>query len=230
MLFPCNNAGFFTSTSAPTANLTIEVLFKFNAERRRQKARDRYASMTDEQKAQRNAKRRENYHRKKAESRAANMTPETTDIGAPVDSPTNKPPETPIPFHPAGQDDVGQYWLHQNDTYTSLHDFKFVEPIIGTTALSVTGCSVEMPREELKREKERKQYANMSELAKQEKLQDLEQQSAMTEMLTRSKIREATNGGLFHSELINFYNSFYNFHADKIFFFCNQEGVLAHAT
>ena len=47
-------------------------------ELRWQKARDRYASMTDEQKAQSNAKRRENYHRKKAESRAANMTPETT--------------------------------------------------------------------------------------------------------------------------------------------------------
>jgi len=33
-------------------------------ELRRQKARDRYASMTDEQKAQRSAKRRENYHPK----------------------------------------------------------------------------------------------------------------------------------------------------------------------
>jgi len=67
-------------------------------ELRWQKARDRYASMTDEQKAQRNAKRRENYHRKKAESRAANMTPETTDIGAPVDS-TNKPLEPPGTLH-----------------------------------------------------------------------------------------------------------------------------------
>ncbi|KAG2577190.1 hypothetical protein PVAP13_6NG044500 [Panicum virgatum] len=63
---------------------------------RRQKKRDRYASMTAEQKDQRNAKRRENYHRKKAESRAANMTPETTDIGAPVDSTTNKPLDLPV--------------------------------------------------------------------------------------------------------------------------------------
>jgi len=73
-------------------------------ELRGQKARDRYASMTDEQKAQRNAKRRENCHRKKAERRAANMTPETTDIGAHVDSTTNKPLEPPVPFHPVGHD------------------------------------------------------------------------------------------------------------------------------
>lgn len=47
-------------------------------ERRRQKATDRYVSMTDEPKAKRNAKRKENYHHKKVESRAANMTLETT--------------------------------------------------------------------------------------------------------------------------------------------------------
>ena len=35
-------------------------------ELRRQRDRDRYASLTDEQKAQRNARRRENYARKKA--------------------------------------------------------------------------------------------------------------------------------------------------------------------
>ena len=35
-------------------------------ELRRQKDRDRYARLTDEQKAQRNARRRENYARKKA--------------------------------------------------------------------------------------------------------------------------------------------------------------------
>jgi len=35
-------------------------------ELRRQRDRDRYARLTDEQKAQRNAKRRENYARKKA--------------------------------------------------------------------------------------------------------------------------------------------------------------------
>ena len=43
-------------------------------------------------------------------------------------------------------------------------------------------------------------------------------QSAVTEILTRSKTREATNGGLFHSVLISFSNSLYNFHAENIFF------------
>jgi len=111
--------------------------------------------MTDEQKAQRNAKRRENCHRKKAERRAANMTPETTgncsnltmtnnsiypnmlmiipctipynnywaDIGAHVDSTTNKPLEPPVPFHPVGHD-----------------------------------ASIKIPPEELKREREMKRY------------------------------------------------------------------------
>ena len=38
---------------------------------RRQKARDRYANMPPDKKAELNAKRRENYHRRKAEKQAA---------------------------------------------------------------------------------------------------------------------------------------------------------------
>jgi hypothetical protein len=51
-----------------------------NIELKRQKVRERYASLTKEQKAHKNS---ENNHRKKAESRATNMTRETISGGTP---------------------------------------------------------------------------------------------------------------------------------------------------
>ena len=54
-------------------------------------------------------------------------------------------------------------------------------------------------------------------------------QSAITEILTRSKTREATNGGFFHYVLISFSNSLYNFHAENIFFSL-QSGTIIGST
>jgi len=54
-------------------------------ELRRQKDRDRYARLTDEQKAQRNARRRENYARKKAGMSEQNpSTPVDSGVGTVV--------------------------------------------------------------------------------------------------------------------------------------------------
>ena len=54
-------------------------------ELRRQRDRDRYARLTDEQKAQRNARRRENYARKKAGMSEQNpSTPVDSGVGTVV--------------------------------------------------------------------------------------------------------------------------------------------------
>ena len=62
--------------TAAVANAVLAVL-----ETKRQKARDWYAKLTDEQKAQRNAKRREAYAMKKSASRAPEMPTLVADAG-----------------------------------------------------------------------------------------------------------------------------------------------------
>ncbi|KAG2634546.1 uncharacterized protein LOC120658828 [Panicum virgatum] len=103
-------------------------------ETKRQKAKDRYAKLTVEQKAQRNAKRREAYAMKKNASRSTEMHTLVANSGDTFATPVL----AMLPSNNTTSDNGGDFY--------------------------------EKTPEKLKRERDRKSYANMSEDAKKEKI------------------------------------------------------------
>ncbi|RCV11105.1 hypothetical protein SETIT_2G160900v2, partial [Setaria italica] len=82
-----------------------------------QKARERYMRMSEEKKMKLNAKKRENYHRRKAETQATDVTMQNPNASS-VIAATN---QTPLSVLSQGVelDDAGGDWLRRNDTYAA---------------------------------------------------------------------------------------------------------------
>ncbi|RLN13091.1 retrotransposon protein, putative, Ty3-gypsy subclass [Panicum miliaceum] len=159
------------------------------SERKRQKARERYANMTTDQKAQMNTKRRENYARKMAEIRASKDVPNfqdgpsrspdrlvdqrltgtgNMDVAALADT-ILAIPGTSVLTQQFGVANAAQSSIHYVPTNSSHANVSNNGPSRQGSVIDAVRDAANTPQE-IKRSRDRVRYANMFEEAKKEKI------------------------------------------------------------